>query len=119
MPVPCTAERRLAQLNSVTAFVLTVPDEIQCKPASLIAGRCIGCCPFVTYILYVCFCLCMCVCLRVCARTWGRMTVIWGRLFRYPTPASLPSGRLATTLPSTIVYLEFGAKGAWKSFHRG
>ena len=39
-------ERRLAQSNN--AFVLTVPDENQCKPASLIAARCLGCCLFVT-----------------------------------------------------------------------
>ena len=31
-----------------SAFLVTVPDENQCKPASLIAARCLGCCPFVT-----------------------------------------------------------------------
>ena len=41
--MPC-----LAQSNNATAFVVTVPDENQCKPASLIAARCLGCCPFVT-----------------------------------------------------------------------
>ena len=32
----------------------TVSDENLCKPASLIAARCFGCCPFVTYIVCVC-----------------------------------------------------------------
>ena len=32
-------------------LVLNVPDEIQCKPASLIAARCVGWCPFVMYIV--------------------------------------------------------------------
>ena len=62
--VPCTAERRLAQLNSVFVFVLTVPDVNLCRPASLIASRCLGCCPFVTDI--VCVCACACACVRVC-----------------------------------------------------
>ena len=51
------------------AFVLTVPDEIQCKPASLIAARCIGCCPFVTYIV-VCVCVCVRACVRACVWPW-------------------------------------------------
>ena len=73
----CTAERRLAQPDNVDVFVLTVPDEIQCKPASLIAARCLGCWPFVTYIVCVCVCVCVgsllprvCVCVH--ARGLGR-----------------------------------------------
>ena len=42
------------QLNNVHAFVLTVPDETLCKPASLmIAARGFGCCLFVLYIVWV------------------------------------------------------------------
>ena len=46
-------ERRLVQSNNASAFVVTVPDENQCKPASLIAACCLGCCPFVTSIVCV------------------------------------------------------------------
>ena len=53
----CTTERRLVQSNN--AFVLTVPDENQHKPASLIAACCLVCCPFG----YLCR---VCVCVRVC-----------------------------------------------------
>ena len=56
-----TTERRLAQPDNVDVFVLTVPEAIQCKPASsLIAARCLGCCPFVRYILCRCTCTCEC-----------------------------------------------------------
>ena len=60
-------ERRLAQSNNATAFVVTVPDENQCKPASLIAACCLGCCPFVTQIMCVCACArrSVCVLLRM------------------------------------------------------
>ena len=64
----------------VCVVVLTVPDEMQCKPTSLISAHCLGCCPFVTYI--VCVCVCVCACVRACAcarafRTKG--SVPWSR----------------------------------------
>jgi hypothetical protein len=55
----CNTERRLAQPDNVDVLVLTAPDKIQCKPASLIAAGSLGCCPFVTYILCVCVCVCV------------------------------------------------------------
>ena len=56
--------RRLVRSNNASAFVVTVPDENQCKLASLIAACCLGCCLFVTSI--VCVCVCVCVWARVC-----------------------------------------------------
>ena len=54
------------------------PNEIQCKPASMIAARCLGCCPFVTYI--VCVCVCVCACLaatKVCVCVWLATTSVF------------------------------------------
>jgi len=52
--------------NNATAFVVTVPDENQCKPASLIAACCLGCCPFVTSIVCVCGVVLVCLLTIVC-----------------------------------------------------
>ena len=71
LSISCTTERRLAQPDNVDVFVLTVPDEIQCKPASLIAARCLSCCLFVTYIVCVCVCVCVSVCVHVYLRWTG------------------------------------------------
>ena len=82
----CTTERRVAQPDNVDVFVLILPDEIQCKPASFIAARCLGCCPFVTYsvcvrvwraCMQVGVCLCVCVCVCVCACVCVCVCELW------------------------------------------
>ena len=71
-------ERGLAQSNNATAFVLTVPDEIQCKPASLIAA----CVLAVTRLLRIsCVCVCVCVCVSECPFFFNRKTSRTALLF--------------------------------------
>ena len=86
------AERCLVQLNNVNAFGLTVPDETECKRASLIAAHCLGCCPFVTYIV--------CAYMRIRIHTYLRVSV--SLLFQPPPPPPPPSpAGLVTGHPGT------------------
>ena len=63
------------QSNNATDFALTVPDEIQCKPASLIAA----CVLAVARLLRIsCLCVCVCVCVCACVRACVRACVLHG-----------------------------------------
>ena len=104
--VSCTAERRLPQSNNVFLVVLTVPDQKLCKPASLIAARCLGCCLFVPGVQCVRAGGSYLIIVYVC-----RGMYIWVRVGRRGSSAKA-TGYVADLAPWNNVIRSWGGGGA-------